>query len=60
MISGQETGPESFVNPCHMTREREKERQRLSYKSVRVNEVLSSGALRPKARARRPRTETNL
>lgn len=48
VISGQETGPECFVDPCHMTRETETERQRPSYKSERVNELLSSGALRPK------------
>lgn len=48
VISGQETGPECFVDLCHMTRETETERQRPSYKSERVNELLSSGALRPK------------
>lgn len=49
VVSGQETGSESFVGPCHMTRERRRDKEPL-YKSEKVNEFLSSVELRPKAR----------
>lgn len=49
VISGQETGSEGFVGPCHMTSERLRDKDPL-YKSESVNEFFSSVALRPKAR----------